>query len=303
MPAASLTARINALARRQKALVQRHQLLGIGVSAAAIDRRVAKRELTVMHRGVYLVGPIVPEGATELAAVYATGPDSFAAGRSAAHLHGYVPAPEVAEVTTTRRGPHSRPGLTVHRTASLWSDETLILDGIPVTTPARTILDLAPSLTPDELEQLVAEACARSRPTRRQLDDLLARYPRRKGTRALRRLLHQPHGPAFTRSPPERLLLNLLREAELPPPETNARARTYEVDVLWRELKLVAEFDSQAFHAAWPQRERDSRRDQDLIRHGFVVFRITWSQLTQRRIALAARIAMTIGRRQLELGR
>ena len=77
----------------------------------------------------------------------------------------------------------------------------------------------------------------------------------------------------------------------------------YEVDFLWDELKLVAEFDGHAFHAARPKRERDSRRDQELIRRGYVVFRITWGQLTARPEALLARLAMTIGRRQVELAR
>jgi very-short-patch-repair endonuclease len=184
---------------------------------------------------------------------------------------------------------------------SLGRDETWTLDGIPITSPARTILDLAPRLGPDDLERLIAEACTRSRATRAQLDALLARYPRRPGTPAIASLLAQPHGPAFTRSPPERMLLRLLRDAELPEPRANARLHGYEVDLLWEGLKLVGEFDSQAFHSARPKRERDSLRDQELVRRGYVVIRITWRQLTHDPTALIARIAQTIGRREVEL--
>lgn len=294
---------MDGVASRQKALLRRDQLIALGLSSSVVDGHVRAGRLTVMHRGVYLVGPVVPPGARELAAVYACGPGAVASHRSAAFLHGLLPAPDDVEVTVVNRWPESRRGLIVHRTRELRSDETLILDDVPVTTRARAILDLAPTLSTDTLEQLMAEACATSPTTRKQLDALLARYPRRRGSRKVRHLLTQPHGPAVTRSPPERLLLKLLREADLPEPETNAPLLGYEVDILWRELKLVAEFDGHAFHSARPKRERDSRRDQDLVRHGYAVLRITWAQLTRRPTALVARIAMTIGRRAVELAR
>jgi very-short-patch-repair endonuclease len=299
----ALNRRVIALAARQHGVITRAQLISLGMSAPQITRRLKAGSLRQLYRGVYLVGT-APPGAQELAAVFACSPSAFASHHTGAKLHSLpLPAPPTSVHITVIGRSVKRPGIIVHRVRALPADETWKLDGIPVTSPARTIVDLAPSLGSEPLEQLIAEACARNADTRSQLETLLRRYPGRPGVPAITGLLHQPHGPAFTRSRAERLLLRLLREAELPAPQANAKLLGYEVDLLWEELKLVGEFDSHAFHAARPKRERDSLRDQDLIRRGYAVIRITWNQLTRRPTALLARIALTMGRRECELAR
>jgi very-short-patch-repair endonuclease len=171
------------------------------------------------------------------------------------------------------RNARSRRGIAVHRVGSLEADERQILDGIPTTTPARTVLDLAAALDRDDLEHLLAEAQGRNRSTLDQLDTLIDRYPRRRGTRRLRSLLEQGD-PARTRAYSERRLLALIRRAGLPAPETNTILHGHEVDFLWRRERVVVEVDGHAWHASRPARERDALRDQELVMRGYLVLRV-----------------------------
>jgi very-short-patch-repair endonuclease len=289
--------RLEALIRHQHGVVSHAQLLEAGVSRGQIERRRRSGRLIALHRGIYRVGLIAGVRAPEMAAVLACEPAAYISHDSALHLHG-LPAlgakPNPVHVTVLGRNPRARRGILVHRVASLGDDETTVIDNIPVTTVARAILDLIPSLATSDLEHLVAEAYAGGMANRHQLARLAGRYPRRPGVPALSALLV---GPARTRSRPERMLLTLLRKAGLPEPRVNQRLHGYEVDFLWPEHKVVVEFDGHAFHAARPKRERDSRRDQDLTLRGYVVLRVTWYQLTREPEALIARIATILAQR------
>ena len=112
-------------------------------------------------------------------------------------------------------------------------------EGIPITTPARTVLDLASVVSGRELEQALAQAERRNLASRTKLLALLARYPRRAGSGTLRRLLAGSEHPALTRSEAEERFLSLIRLAQLPAPEVNVRVDGFEVDFLWREQGLV----------------------------------------------------------------
>jgi very-short-patch-repair endonuclease len=179
----------------------------------------------------------------------------------------------------------------MHRVRSIDPAEIRTLHCIPTTTPARTLLDLARVLPPYSLERVVAEAQVRRLVTERDLEDQLERNPRRPGTRALRRIVNQEGGPAFTRSEAERRMLRLVRAAELPPPQVNARLGRYEVDFLWREQRLVVELDSFRFHSPRARFERDRARDAALAAAGYTVIRVTWRQLLDAPEAVAARVA------------
>jgi very-short-patch-repair endonuclease len=253
--------------------------------------------LTVIHRGVYLVGPISTPKTSEMAAVLACQPDAFVSYESAVYRHGLTPLsaqPDPVHVTVNGRNPRPRADIRLHR-AKLADDETMTVDNVPITTPARTILDLAAILTTPDLEQLMAEAYAAKRTSRSELRRLVARYPGRPGIPALRAIAVTT--PRRTRSRPERMLLTLIRKAGLPEPLVNTQLHGYEVDLLWPDHRLVVEFDGRAFHAPKPKRERDSRRDQDLILRGYVVLRVTWHQLTSEPEALIARIATAVAQR------
>ena len=174
--------------------------------------------------------------------------------------------------------------------------ETTRLSGIPITTPARTLLDLASEATSRELEQAVAEAERRHLASRGGLVALLARYPRRPGTRALRFLVETHQRPALIRSEAEERLLALIGKAQLPAPDVNARVGPYEVDFLWREARLIVEVDGFAFHGDRAAFEADRRRDAELAARGFHVIRVTWRQIEAEPEAVLVRVGQALVR-------
>jgi very-short-patch-repair endonuclease len=258
-----------------------------------MDRRVKSQRLKRMHTGVYLVGAVVPPLAREMAAVLACGEGTVLSHQSAAALWKLLPYPAdpTIEVTTPRRDRgRSRPGIRVHRMA-LGRDETTRCERIPVTTPARTILDLASAMSGRELEQAVALAQRSHQASRTSLLALLARYAGRAGSAALRVLLERSQRPALTRSIAEERLLDLIRRADLPIPEVNVELDGYEVDFLWREQGLIVEVDGFEFHSSRPDFERDHRRDSALLARGLRIQRLSAMQIVDEPEATVARIA------------
>src|SRR5687767_14033661 len=98
----------------------------------------------------------------------------------------------------------------------------------------------------------------------------------------------------MTRSEAEREFLGLIRAAQLPQPETNARLGRWEVNALWRRRRFVVEVDSFAFHSTREAFERDRRKDADLMAAGYRVQRVTWRQLLDEREAVVARLARAL---------
>ena len=205
-------------------MVKREQLLGLGAGAEQVKRWVRAGRLRRLHRGVYLVGAVAPNGALEHAAVLACGNHAYASHQTAATLYG-LPLPDRptdVHVTVLNRDVR-RPGITVHRTQALSREEIRVLDGIPVTSPARTIADLAGGLEPADLEHLLAQGYAKNLVTRAKVLAAVVLRPARPGTLALRRLLEPGFRPSFTRSKAERRFLALVRRSKLPEPRVNAR--------------------------------------------------------------------------------
>jgi very-short-patch-repair endonuclease len=176
--------------------------------------------------------------------------------------------------------------VTLHRTTRL---ETTRRHGIPVTTPARTILDLAATAEAHELERALEQARLRHLVSAR---DLGRRSRDRPGAARLRALLEQE--PTLTRSEAERRLLALLAAAQLPSPRTNVRVLGHEVDALWPRQRLVVEVDGFAFHGGRDAFEHDRARDAELHAHGYRVIRVTWRQLTGRPEILTARLGAAL---------
>lgn len=285
------------LAERQRGLVTRAQLLDLGLTRAAIDHRMKSARLHALYRGVYTVGHGQPaEGARELGAVLACGPRAAASHRSAAWLWRLQSRPpEDAEVSVVGRDCRSRPGLRVHTLAALDRRDLRRLGGIPITSPARTILDLAAVVQGRKLEQAVAEAQARRLISRSEVLSLIARVGPRPGVKPLRSLLDAETSPVLTRSEAEERFLALLRSADLPAPEVNAQLLgRYEVDFVWRDRRLVVEIDGFAYHGSRAAFERDRVRDADLVAAGFRVIRITWRQLLAAPASVVARVAAAL---------
>lgn len=285
------------LAERQHGVVSRAQLLHAGLSAKVIDGRLARGQLRPLHRGVFQVGPIMAARAREMAAHLACGASSVVSHRSAAVFWQLLAPhdPQQPVEILVRARERCRPGIVVRRAGSLRDDEVTKLDGIPITTAARTIVDLAASVSARELEQALAQSLARRLTTRAQLERKVVRANGRRGTARLRALLHGE--AALTRSDAEERLLRLIRRAQLPEPATNTPIAGYEVDFLWRDARLVVEVDGYAYHADATAFEKDRRRDFALTSTGLRVVRVTWKQLVQEPEVILVRLAQSLVQR------
>ncbi|MCW3063580.1 MAG: hypothetical protein JWN32_752 [Solirubrobacterales bacterium] len=272
---------IAALAARQHSVVATWQLLGLGLSQDAIERRVARGRLHRLYRGVYAVGhPAVSVRGWSMAAVLACGPGAVASHRTAGVLHGFLPSwPDEPEVTVAQPR-RSRPGIRVHTSRRLAGAQTTRRGSIPVTTPARTLVDLAEILPPRQLERALAEAEVLRVVHRSTLAVELERTPGRRGAKALMELLAVE--PARTKSGLEEAFLALIRGSDLPQPETNQRIAGFEVDFIWRQQRLVVELDGYQFHGTRAKFESDRRRDAALQIAGHRVIRITWQRMQER---------------------
>jgi len=265
-----------------------------------VDRLVEGGRLRRLHRGVYVLGPTIPPRARELAAVLACGPGAVLSHRSAAQLWELLPYPAAAalEVTVPARDPGLKPGIALHRVKDLGQGERTRHRGIPITTPGRTLLDLAACPVSDrELEQAIAEAFTRNLTNRSRLVSLLSRHPRRRGVKRLRSQLEADRKPTRTRSRAEARLLALIRKAKLPHPEVNVRLGRWEVDFLWRDRALAVETDGYAAHSSPSAFRRDRAKDRELGDCGYRLIRIPWQDLRDEPEAVLARLAGELSRR------
>jgi predicted transcriptional regulator of viral defense system len=293
-------AAIAAIAARQHGVIARIQLLRLGLGRGAIELRVRRGRLHVIHRGVYAVryARLTIHGRW-MAAVLASGEETRLTFRSAGMLWGIRRTERgLIEVTSPHRG-RGRPGIQRHR-AVLLPDEVTIHHGIPTTTVPTTLLDLASVLTPHQLARAVNEAEVQRLTDPLSLNALLERYPRRPGVPALRALLGQHI--AVTKSELEKRFREFLIQNGLPLPETNAHVEVegvwYEVDCLWRAERVVVELDGRAIHDTKQAFETDRARDRILQAAGYRVIRITWRQLHESPAAVAAdlRALLRLGR-------
>jgi very-short-patch-repair endonuclease/predicted transcriptional regulator of viral defense system len=309
--ATNLEAVIRERCATQHGLVTRSQLLAAGVADHVIERRVRSGRLVPLHRGVYQAGPVAGVYAQEMAAVLACGGECRISHRSAAGMWKLrpwdpdpprpQPATEAAhpaptEVTMRRTRRCRVAGVHVHRVRELASDEVTLLDRVPVTTPARTLLDLGECLGARDVEQALARAERNGLATRDVVRAIVKRHPRHRGARALRQILAPGEPAAFTRSMAEEALLALVRAAGLARPELNARVLSYEVDFFWRVQRLVVEVDGLAFHGSARAFVGDRRRDAELAAAGYRVMRFTWQDVTQSREATLVRLAQALVR-------
>lgn len=289
------------LAQPQHGVVARWQLLAGGVARTLVDDRVKRGALEHVEWCVYRVPGLDGARRHLVAAVLAAGRDAAASYHTAAELHALGSfatsagrnAPPIA-VSTSRGHPDPRPGRIVHR-VRLGADERTVFDGVPVTTLARTLLDVAAILPDRALEQALARAQRESASCCDDLSTLLARYPGRPGTPRLRALLAAETPPVLTRSEAEERFLSLVRMAQLPEPRVNAQIHGFEADFYWATARLVVEIDGVAYHRSPAAQQRDRHRDSSLGAVGIRVLRFTWADLTSRRDATLAKVAMALG--------
>ena len=292
----ALDAAIAHLAARQYGVVTREQLLALGLTRAAITHRLRTGSLHHLYRGVYLVGhPLPPPFAREMGAVLACGDRAFLSHRPAANLWKLLTwQGDAADVTVVSAGARRRNDIRVHRVRSLDRRDVTQRERIPVTAPARTLLDLAETEPEREVERAFDEARVRKIVTARQLELLLERSPGRHGAVLIGALVASEKGPRLTKSDAEDLMLSIIDAADLPRPEVNAYVGPYEIDLVWRSAKVAVEIDSWRFHGTRSAFERDRRRDADLQAAEWRVLRITWRQMLHRREEVVARLAAAL---------
>ena len=275
------------LAARQGGVVSHPQLRALGVSAAAIHRRVRAGRLHPRYRGVYAVGhAALNVTGLRWAAVLAYGPDGVISHASAGAAWAVRrSAAERIDVTVGSGGRMRRAGVRLHRTRVMPADEVTRLAGLPITTPARTVLDLAASgLRGRKLESALDRAHLRGLLDFADLVRLLERYPTRRGSPALRELLSRYMPDAFdVRSELEDLVLELCDARGLPRPQTNVVVEGKVRDFYWPRARLVVEADSYGWHRGPSALNDDRERDVTLTLSGHLFMRFTAEQVKHRR--------------------
>jgi very-short-patch-repair endonuclease len=297
-------ARLAKLAGAQYGVVSHRQLRRLGFSTAAIGRSSGANRLLRVHRGVYAVGHggISNHGRC-MAAVLACGDRAVLSHMSAGWLWGLFPkCPVEAEVTIPRHG-RGRSGVKTHHPASLSPREWGTLERIPVTSLARTLLDLAATTPAWRLEQAIERAERLGRLDLIEIDALLRQRHGEGGTRRLHRALDIYRDPASSRSRTELLFLDLVKKAKLPRPATNTFVAGYEVDAYWEAERFAVEVDGWDTHRTRKAFESDPLRQEDLKLAGIDSIRITARRIEREPQLVAKRLATLLAQRRRELRR
>lgn len=299
-PKAAADLALARLAREQNDVVSAQQLRALGLTSGAVTTRVRRGQLHRIHRGVYAVG----SGALSIrgaftAAVLTCGHDAVLAHHAAGSWHEMRPwAPRSIDVIVRRGGGRrQRPGIRLHHPRWLDPRDVWRRDNILVTSPARTVLDLAGELPAKALRRMVRQSLADGRVSIRQLVEILDRSRRHPGAAALRAVVADGYVP--TRSELEDRALDLFAAAGMTAPEVNAplvlEGRRILPDLLWRERNIVVELDGAAWHADPLSRVDDADRQALLEAHGYRVLRVSWRQLVDHPSQTIARIRSALG--------
>jgi hypothetical protein len=236
-----------------------------------------------VHRGVYAVGHdrLGREG-RYLAAVLACGARAALSHRSAAAWWGLLPTAQSLVDVTSPHGRHAIAGVRRHQARSLIAQDTTTHHGIPTTSIARTLLDLAATVRSDRLERALAQAERLQLYDHAAIADVLSRSNGHRGRAALTRAAAQE--PKLTRSELEVRFLMLVRKAGLPEPQTNLPLAALdhpapEVDFHWPTHRLVVETDGWETHRTRAAFRNDRRRDAALVASGWRVLRFTYADV------------------------
>jgi hypothetical protein len=268
------------LAGRQWGVVSLAQLRALGIGARAVQLRASTGRLHRVHRGVYAVGhrALRVEG-RRLAAVLACGPGAVLSHRSAASHWGLLATEQVGIDVTAPRGRQGAPGIRLHRSRSLDAQDTTNHEGIPITTVHRTLLDLAATVRPDQLERALAQAMYLQVYDQHAIDDVIARSNGHRGTSVLKQATKQE--PQITKSDWEIRMLRLVRAAHLPEPICNRPLHAPDhgeckPDFYWPAHNLIVETDGWEAHRTLAAFRSDRAKDAALTAAGYKVLRFTW---------------------------
>jgi hypothetical protein len=266
------------LARRQHGHVARWQLLDLGVSHGLIQGRLETGKWVAVHMGVYCIGPRRDDPVSRAAAaVLACGPGAVLSHASAASLWGFLSRWGGGPLEVTTKVKRTRPGITAHRCPSLQPRDVTRQRGVPTTTRARTVLDLAPHLSKKALTRMVNDARREGHLRLDALNDILERNPLHPGSKLLRPFAETTANP--TNSGFEDDFLVFTEKYGLPTPLINATVNGKEVDAYFPDHRLIVETDGWWFHRDRAAFEDDRERDAHQLAHGIATVRITKKRL------------------------
>jgi hypothetical protein len=278
-----LDAALAEVAKGQWGVVSVEQLRALGYGRSAVTRRVRAGRLHRLFRGVYAVGHahLGREG-RRLAAVLACGEGAVLSHRSAASHWGLLDTHSARVDVTAPRSRDGFPGIRLHTARSLTAQDTTTHDGIPITSVARTLLDLAATVRPDRHERSLAQAERLQLYDGAAIAEVLSRANGHRGKAALARATARE--PKLTRSELEAIFLSLVRQAGLPEPEANLPLAAHdhprlEPDFYWPTYRLVVETDGWETHRTRSAFRRDRRRDAALVAVGWRVMRFTYDDV------------------------
>ncbi|MDX6680186.1 MAG: hypothetical protein QOG94_225 [Solirubrobacteraceae bacterium] len=286
-----LDLRVAARAAEQYGAVSAAQLLELGLTRTAIQVRVRNGRLHRVHHGVYAVGhAALSLDGRFMAATLACGPASALGYRAGAANWAFMAWDDsrLVEVVVAGSAGRSRPGLRIHRTRHLDPRDVMRHRGIRVTTPARTLLDLADVLPDQALRRAVRQAQALHLTNVRQIADVLTRAQGRRGAQRLAALVAD--GPAPTRSELEDLVLGVIARGGLRRPRINERLGRVYPDLRWPEQRVTVECDGAKWHDGKLAREDDAERQARLEAGGERVLRVTWRQALEHPEQTIARL-------------
>jgi hypothetical protein len=296
--ASELIAAILRFADGQRGLITYEQLVRCGLDAHGIKRLVRRGWLRPVHRGVYLVGhaaavPFV----RETAAFLAYNPRALISDRSSLALWRLCATNDALgiHVTVLGRKAHSRPGVIVHQVATLHECDIGHCERLPVTMPARALLESACDLGLHETEKAVDEALALNLVSRPGLLAVIERYPKHRGAAILRKLADPDRASEITHSVAAKRYGRLLRKADAPPSESEYPIGPYSADRCWVDLNLVVEIDGVQFHRDRKRMESDNKRQDYLRHHGHAVTRFTRRQVMYEPEYVLFRTGVEIG--------
>jgi very-short-patch-repair endonuclease len=289
---------IGTLASRQGGVVSRRQLADLDVGRGAIEHRIETGRLVPVrrHRGVFSVGHTARGPLTGLwAAHLAAGRASVVSHRSAAAALELMPRPARVELTAPS-GRHGKTVFIVHRTRWLPSSHVEHIDRLPVTTIARTLLDLGAVVAPRRVEQAFDRAEVMRLLDLREIERILAEAGPRPGSKALRAVLGREHAAStLSDSALGEMLLEIIRRARLPEPRQQLPLLGYRPDFCWPQARLIVEADGAGAHGTRRGHAHDTRRDVLLTNAGWTVLRFAYDAIVHdpRYVEDAIRTALT----------
>ena len=283
------------IAASQQGIITSAQLEQAGFGPNAVSRRVDGEWLVRVYVGVYRLGPFGGPFGEEMAALLACGARAVISHWTATGVFALRPRVlSPIDITVVGGLTGQRPGIRPHRATSLPPGDVVLRHGLRVTTPARTLLDLAAVAPRDVLERLTEEAQVQRLVSPGELAAMVVRGAGRPGVAKLRAVLDYIDEPLLTRSEGEKRLLGLCRSSALPIPRTNVKRAGWEVDAVWDAQRLVVEVDGRQYHDTGASFERDRRKDADLMLAGYRVLRLTWRRLTREPEQVIALIAAAL---------